>query len=83
MKWFCDGHTLDLVEYFSGAARISKIAHIMGYYVRAFDLDYDHPVNGKDSSFSGRQKRSCFDMNGEAGYLSLDNQVFQQFLDPC
>lgn len=70
------------MEYFSGAARISKIAYFMGYNVRAFDLDYDHPVDGMDSSFSGRQKRSCFDMNGEAGYVFLDNQVFQQFFDP-
>lgn len=54
----------------------------MGYNVREFDLDYDHPVDGMDSSFSGRQKRSCFDMNGEAGYVFLDNQVFQQFFDP-
>lgn len=69
-RQFCPGH-LDLVEFFSGAARISKIAHFKGYRVRAFDLDYDRPVQGMESSFSGWQKRSCYDMNGEAGFLFL------------
>lgn len=62
---------LHLIEYFSGSARISKLAHAMGYQVRAFDVDYDHPAPWAESSFSGRRKRSSYDINGEAGIVFL------------
>lgn len=62
------------MEFFSGKARISKTAFAVGYQVRAFDTDYDHPQKGRDSTFSGEQKRSCMDMNGEAGFLLLSEK---------
>ena len=61
---------LELIEYFSGAARISRWAHAKGFEVRAFDSDYDKPLPG-DSTFTGLQKRSVFDMNGEVGFMLL------------
>lgn len=62
---------LDIVEYFSGCARVSKWAHFMGFNVRAYDIDYDHPPAGFESSFSSTPKRSAYDINGDAGILLL------------
>lgn len=62
---------LDVIEFFSGSGRVSKWAHFLGFNVRCYDIDYDHPVKGAESSFSSHQKRSCFDINGEAGILFL------------
>ena len=74
---FCP-EPLELVEYFSGSARISKWAHHQGYQCRAFDVDYDQPPIGMESKRTGRQKRSAYDMNGEAGFVPLGIN-FQDF----
>lgn len=62
---------LEFIEYFSGYARLSKLATMAGYKTRAFDICYDVPGKQDYSNHSGRKKRSAFDMNGEAGYLFL------------
>ena len=46
---FCPEH-LHLLEFFSGAARISKWAHAVGYRVRSYDADYHKPLPGIPSS---------------------------------
>lgn len=61
---------LDLVEYFAGVGRIAKTAYALGYESRAYEIDYDVPPHG-ESSHSNMPKRSSFDLNGEAGFVSL------------
>ena len=64
------GRPLDVVEFYSGKARIASLAHLMGYESRAVDLEYDVPPEG-DSTHSGLPKRSSFDLCGEAGMVFL------------
>ena len=59
-------HNLDIIDLFSGKARISKLASWMGYKCRAFDLTY-HPVRHPYKRKRGRLPRSCMDLNGCAG----------------
>lgn len=66
--------TYDLVDFFSGAARISRLACASGYEARAFDINYDSPPMGT-SSHSGRARRSAFDINGEGGFLPLKSKL--------
>ena len=40
------GRPLDVVEFYSGKARIASLAHLMGYESRAVDLEYDVPPEG-------------------------------------
>lgn len=58
----------DMLEYFSGVARVSRLATAMGYLSRSFDLEYDRAPPG-ESVHAGRARRSAFDFNGEAGFL--------------
>ena len=60
----------DLVEYFAGVARVSRLAHSCGYNTSAFDMTYDEAPPGQ-SQHAGRAKRSAFDINGEGGFLLL------------
>lgn len=66
-----DGPLLDLIEFYSGKARLSKIAHFKGLQARAYDIDYHKPKPGHKSRFSGRAQRSHFDMNGVTGFVTL------------
>ena len=50
---------LELIEYFSGAARISRWAHAKGFEVRAFDSDYDKPLPG-GLHFHRASEAECF-----------------------
>ena len=60
----------DLLDFFGGFARVSRLGMARGYQCRAFDVGYDDPVPGV-SPHSGRGNRSAFDINGEAGLLFL------------
>lgn len=60
----------DLLDFYAGRARVSRLANCMGYVSRAFDLDYETAPAG-ESIHAGRSKRSAFDINGEAGFLLL------------
>lgn len=59
----------DLLDFYAGRARVSRLANCMGYESRAFDLDYE-PAPAGVSIHAGRSKRSAFD-NGEGGFLLL------------
>ena len=58
---------LDLIELFSGKARVSKMGALFGIQVRSVDIDYDTPKK-KKSKHSKRKQRSAMDINGEAGF---------------
>lgn len=62
---------LDVLDLFSGKARISKLGSWMKYKCRAFDLNY-HPVRYPGKRKRGKFLRSCMDMNGSAGFVFLD-----------
>lgn len=60
--------TLDVLEIFSGKARVSKMASWIGLEVRSIDINYDKPPK-KESAHSGKQQRSAMDICGEAGFV--------------
>ena len=69
LPW-CWDRKIQVVEFFSGKARIAKLAHLMGYETRAMDIEYDRQPPGY-STHSGLPKRSSQDMCGEAGLVFL------------
>ena len=63
----------DLVEFFSGAGRIARLAQCVGYQSMAFDILYDteaKPGKGRAKA-KGSKGRSCMDLNSSAGFLLL------------
>ena len=68
---------LDLVEFFSGKARTSKMANWMGFHSRAYDIEY-HPTRHLFEPKHGFRPRSCMDINGPAGFafLCLEHVIF-------
>ena len=69
LPWINDP-TYDFLEFYSGAARVSRLVQASGYRARAFDVEYDCPPEGK-SQHSGKKTRSAFDINGESGFVLL------------
>ena len=73
-SWISEGvewevvEPLDLIEYFAGVSRICRLATWNNYQARGFELKYDKPPYGC-AQHSGMQHRSCYDFNGEAGFL--------------
>lgn len=61
---------LDLVEFFSGRARLSKLASWCGLNVRSFDIDYEK-IKGSAVFKRGKVRRSPMDLNGAAGFVKL------------
>lgn len=68
---------LAFVEFFAGRARLSTLANWMGHNSRAHEILWDQPTGM--STHSGMQRRSCFDFNGEAGFMSLATKPFLVF----
>lgn len=62
-------YDVDLLDFFSGRARISRACRYMGYKAFAFDITY-HPVPRGERK-RGKLRRSCMDMNGAAGFVFL------------
>ena len=58
---------VDLLEFFSGMARVSKMGALFGLQARSVDIDYDTPPR-KKSKHSKKRQRSAMDINGEAGF---------------
>ena len=59
---------LDWVEFFSGKARVSKLASWMGFDVGAYDLTYETAAGGRGDFKRGSLRRSPMDLNGAAGF---------------
>lgn len=81
--WDDNTEGLDLVEFFAGKARTSKLAAWMGFKSRAFDIEY-HPTRHPFEPKHGMRPRSCMDINGPAGFALLcPSKVFQCFGGIC
>ena len=61
---------LELLEYFAGKARITKLAIRRGYRARAVDVVYTKPKPPNINSFD--KPRGSMDFNGCAGFTPLD-----------
>lgn len=62
---------LDLVEFFAGVARISKLSTWMGYNCRAFDVTYA-PLRHPQKLKRGKFRRPSMDLNGAAGLANSE-----------
>ena len=61
---------LQVVELFSGVARIARLASWLGYRTRAYDLSY-LAVRNPYKRKRGKMPRSPMDLNGSAGFVFL------------
>ena len=69
-------HTWQVLEFFSGKARLSRLAAKCGYPVASFDLENDKGFhNRKKTSKHPFPHRSYMDFNGESGFAPL-NWIF-------
>ena len=78
-KWARQIQPLQVLELFSGKARVSKMASWLGYSVRAIDIVYCKPRR-KISKHSKRRQRSSMDICGEAGIVfhGADRWLFRE-----
>ena len=60
-----------MLELFTGRARIARTAFRFGYTTRAMDILYDKPDPSKKSKYTGKKKRSHFDVNAPSGFVFL------------
>lgn len=60
---------LELVEYFAGKARITKMALRRGYRAKAIDIEYTKPKPPRIDSYD--KPRASMDFNGHAGFVFL------------
>ena len=68
LVWFMDLPALpphELIEYFSGVARIATLGKWAGYRAAAVDMSYGEPYGRRT------RKRSPMDINSNAGLLPL------------
>lgn len=63
---------LDLIEYFAGKARVTKMALRRGWNARAVDVEYTRGNIRRPKWGSCMQPRGSMDINGEAGFVLLD-----------
>lgn len=59
----------DVIEYFSGTGRLSKMAAKAGLVVASFEILLDAPKSKKRNKHF--HPRSSMDMNGESGFAFL------------
>ena len=79
MTTYLDGVVLenkyDILEFFSGTARVSRLGKMMGYTPAAMDITYDGtappPKCKKKDKAKYRNARSAMDLNNSAGFVSL------------
>ena len=77
MTSFLDGVVLegkyDLLEFFSGTARVSRLGTMMGYTPAAMDITYDTsappPKCKKKEKANYPNSRSAMDLNTSAGFV--------------
>lgn len=59
----------EVLEFFSGRARVSRFAARRGWQVASYDIAYHQPDENTTSNHNGKAKRSFMDMNSQAGFL--------------
>ena len=74
-------HDADLLEFFSGSARISRLSKGVGYKTIALDILYDSsappPKTKKKDLWKFANPTSALDLNTSAGFVSLCEQLFR------
>lgn len=60
----------DLVDFFSGRARLCRLASWMKLKARAFDVNYTKLRGGAEFK-RGKLRRRAMDLNGAAGFVTL------------
>lgn len=74
-SWDTNANTdLDLVEFFAGRARITKLASWCGFRSRGFDVEY-LPRSSPGEFKRGMLNRSPMDLNGSAGFVLLGDET--------
>lgn len=66
--------TWEVVEFFAGKGRLSRLAAKVGFPVASFELELDNGVRTKKNKKKRQRrfpKRSYMDFNGEAGFALL------------
>ena len=61
----------DVIEYFAGVGRITRLACARKYKVAAFDLGYGAPISSGHRNKRKSKKKSCMDIKGSAGFVYL------------
>ena len=61
---------LDVVEFFAGVARISRLAAWTGLRARAYDIEFT-PLSNPEKLKRGKLRRKPMDLNGSAGLAPL------------
>ena len=75
-------HTWQVVEFFSGKARLSRLAAKCGYPVASLDLENDPGFRNREkTSKHPFPHRSFMDFNGESGFAPLNLNLL--LLSPC
>ena len=75
-------HTWQVVEFFSGKARLSRLAAKCGYPVASFELENDPGFRNREkTSKHPFPHRSFMDFNGESGFAPLNSNLL--LLSPC
>ncbi len=66
--------TWEVIEFFAGKGRLSRLAAKAGFPVASFELELDNGVRTKTKKSKNKRcfpKRSYMDFNGEAGFALL------------
>ena len=66
----------EMIEYFSGTGRISRLAAKSGIPCASFEIGLDLESEQNEKSKGPFPKRSRLDFNGECGFAFLDATVF-------
>lgn len=64
----------EMIEFFAGQSRISRLAHAAGYQAARYDLTYDPVFQENSGSSSGKRKRAsggAMDFSSSAGFVFL------------
>ena len=61
----------DIIDLFSGKARVSKWGRRAGLRCASYDIAYNDPKSTKRSKHNNQKRRSSMDINGEAGFAQL------------
>ncbi len=72
-------HDLDVVEFFAGVARITRLAAWTGLKARAFEIKFT-PLEEPHKKKRGKLRRAAMDLNGSAGFGLLDFSCFIEAL---
>ena len=73
--WSCTTNKYDIIEFFSGSARVPRLAKSLGYTTVAMDWTYDTSAPPPKAKKKARSRcansRSAMDLNSSAGFVLL------------